>query len=87
MHSEPRPARLTGFLYLLLSVAGIFTLIVVPDRTIVPGDDDATAARILGSESLYRTGIAVNILNSVVFLLLAVALYRLLVEVHASLAS
>jgi len=86
MHSEPRPARLTGFLYLLLTVAGVFTLIVVPGRTIVPGDAAATAARILGSESLYRAGIAVNILNSVVFLLLAAALYRFLVEVHASLA-
>jgi hypothetical protein len=77
---------LAGFLYLLLTVAGIFTLIVVPGRTIVPGDAAATAARILGSESLYRTGIAVAILNSVLFLLLAAALYRLLVEVHASLA-
>lgn len=86
MHSEPRPGRLAGFLYLLLTIAGIFTLIVVPGRTIVPGDAAATAARILGSESLYRTGIAVAILNSVLFLLLAAALYRLLVEVHASLA-
>jgi hypothetical protein len=86
MHSEPRLARLTGFLYLLLTVAGIFTVIVVPSQTIVPGNAAATAAKILGSESLYRAGIAVNIVNSVVFLLLAVALYRLLVEVQPSLA-
>ncbi len=86
MHSRPRPARLTGFVYLLLTVAGVFTLIVVPGRTIVPGDATATAARILGSEALYRAGIAVNILNSIVFLWLALALYRLLAEVDAALA-
>jgi hypothetical protein len=86
MNAERRPARLAGFLYLLLTVAGVFTLFIVPGRTIVPGDATATAARILGSESIYRAGIAVGILNSVLFLLLAVALYRLLMEVHATLA-
>jgi len=86
MNSERRPARQAGLIYLLLTIAGVFTLMAVPGRTIVDGDATATAARILGAESLYRAGIAVGLLNSVVFLLLAVALYRLLVEVHASLA-
>jgi Domain of unknown function (DUF4386) len=86
MNLERRPARLAGFLYLLLTIAGVFTLIVVPGRTIVAGDATTTAAKILGSESLYRAGIAVSIFNSVLFLLLAVALYRLFMEVHATLA-
>ena len=87
MNGKPRLARLTGFLYLLLTFAGAFTLIIVPSRTVVNGDASATASRILGSESLFRTGIAVDLLNSVVFLLLAVALYRLLMEVQPSLAT
>lgn len=86
MNSKSRSARLAGLLYLLLTIAGVFTLIVVPARTIVAGDTSATATRILGFESLYRAGVAVSIINSVMFLLLAVALYRLLVGVHASLA-
>jgi hypothetical protein len=86
MNNEPGPARLAGLLYLLLTIAGVFTLIVVPGRTIVPGDATATAAKILGDELLFRAGIAVSVLNSVLFLLLAAALYRLLAEVHASLA-
>jgi hypothetical protein len=86
MNVERRPARLAGFLYLLLTIAGIFTLIVVPGRTIVAGDAAATAAKILGSESLFRAGIAVNVFNSALFLLLAGALYRLLKEVHGTLA-
>jgi hypothetical protein len=87
MNVERRPARLAGFLYLLLTIAGVFTLIIVPGRTFVAGDAAATAAKILGSESLYRAGIAVGLFNSVLFLLLALALYRLLAEVHAALAT
>jgi hypothetical protein len=86
MNGDRRPARLAGLLYLCLTIAGIFTLVIVPGRTIVAGDAAATAAKILGSESLYRAGIAVSIFNSFLFLLLAVALYRLFMEVNASLA-
>ena len=86
MHGAARPARSAGFVYLLLTFGGIFGLEIVPRQTIVHGDAAATAAKILGHEGLYRAGIAVSVLNPVVFLLVALALYRLLAEVQASLA-
>ncbi len=81
MTSRKRQARLAGLLYLMLLPTGIFTLIYVPSTLIVSGDAAATIQNIAASELLYRTGIYVGLLSNLIFLLVALALYRLLKDV------
>ncbi len=86
MNSIKRQARAAGFLYLLLAIVAPIGLILIPNQLIVSGDATATAGRIVASESLYRIGTASELLASVLFVFLAVALYRLLRrvnEIHA----
>ncbi len=82
MRSLGKTARIAGGLYLLITMAGLFTLIYVPGRLVVRGDPAATADRILAAQALYRADIFVGLLSSVVFAFLALALYRLLKEVN-----
>jgi len=74
-------ARRAGWLYLSLLVFGPFSLIYVPTKLIVTGDATATAAKILASERLFRAGIVTGLAGDAMFLLVALALYRLFVEV------
>jgi hypothetical protein len=82
MSSIKKQARGAGFLYLLLAIVAPIGLIFVPSQLIVSGDATATADRIVASESLYRIGIASELIASILFVLLAVALYRLLKRVN-----
>lgn len=88
MNPTKRTARVAGLLYLLLTVTGFFSLMYVPGKLIVRGNAAATAANILASESLFRLGVASDLVAGTVFIFLALALYRLLKGVnqqHASL--
>jgi hypothetical protein len=76
-----RNARRAGWLYLSLLVLGPFSLIYVPSKLIVSGDATATAGKILASERLFRLGIATGLAGDALFLLVALALYRLFAEV------
>lgn len=80
-------ARLAGALYLLLCLAAPFALLYVPGRLFVKGNPAATAANIAASERLFEMGIAVHLVSIIVFIFLAVALYRLLEGVNRSHAS
>jgi len=71
-------ARVAGLLYLVTVVTGMFYLGYVPSQLASHGDASAAAARILQSETLFRLGIAAELLCNVAFLLLPLALYRLL---------
>lgn len=86
MESIQKNARRAGWLYLSLLVLGPFSLIYVPAKLIVSGDATATAAKILASERLFRAGIVTGLVGDAMFLLVALALYRLFVEVgkHAA---
>ena len=81
MHPIQKRARFAGLLYLIITVSGVFSLMVVPAKLFVRGDAGATAGRILASETLYRVYILNGIVSVTVFLFLALALYRLLEEV------
>ena len=88
MNSTKRTARVAGLLYLLMGITGFFSLMYVPGKLIVRGNAAATAANILASESLFRLGVASNLIAAAIFIFLALALYRLLKGVnrqHASL--
>jgi hypothetical protein len=88
MNSTKRTARIAGVLYLVNGVTGFFGIIYVPSKLLVSGNAAATAHNILASETLFRLGIASEVICAVEFIYLLWVLYRLLGGVsktHASL--
>lgn len=75
-------ARIAGLLYLIVVVSGLFTLAYVPSQLVVAGDLSATVSRIIASETLYRLSAAAYAVCYTAFLLLPLALHRLLRSVH-----
>lgn len=55
-------ARIGGLLYLLLIVVGFWAVLFVRGALIVSGDATATAHNIMASPSLWRAGIAADLL-------------------------
>jgi hypothetical protein len=82
MHPTKGTARVAGLLYPLMGIPAIFAFMYVPLRLIVRGDAAATANNILASEMLFRLGIVAELISAVGFLLLVMALYRLLSGVN-----
>ena len=68
-------ARLAGLGYLVIIVTGIFAEFFVRSNLIVPQDAAATAANILGSQGLFRMGLASEFLMLLSDAGLALALY------------
>ncbi|MGH9364004.1 MAG: DUF4386 domain-containing protein [Thermoanaerobaculia bacterium] len=82
MQPTKNPGRVAGLLYVLMGLPAAFSLMYIPRTLIVSGDATATAINILGHEMLFRTGIVAVVVSSVFFLLLVMALYRLLSGVN-----
>ncbi len=80
MTSLKRRARTAGLWYLGFTL-GPFYLLYVPSQTVVHNDAAATAARILGHETLYRWGMLAETLGAVIFIGLGLSLYRLFEDV------
>ena len=80
MTSLKRTARIAGLWYLAFSL-GAFYLLYVPSQTIVNHDSAATAARVLGHETLFRWGMLAETLGVMIFIGLSLALYRLFEDV------
>ena len=87
MTNENKISRLAGGLYLLVVATGLFSLIYVPSQITVPGNPSATASNIVAHEALFRAGIAAFLVKQVAFLLLPLALFRLLRPVQAVVAT
>ena len=88
MSSTKKAARFAGLLYVLSCLPAPFSLIYVPNTLIVPGNATATASKILAHESMFRLGMAGEVITSIAFIFAVLALYRLLQGVnkrHASL--
>ena len=88
MSSTKNPGRFVGLLYVLVSIPGAFALLYVPSKLIVDGNATATANNIAASETLFRLGIAAQLISQILFMWVALALYDLLKGVnqrHASL--
>lgn len=79
-------ARLCGAAYLGIIVLGVWGELSVRAAIVVSGDAAATAANILSSESLWRAGIAGDLLMHVLDVPVLVLLYLLLRPVSRSLA-
>ncbi|MBS0486956.1 MAG: DUF4386 domain-containing protein [Proteobacteria bacterium] len=86
MSNENTIARLAGALYLVVVVTGLFSLVYVPSRITVSGDVQATIGNIVAHNSLFRAGIAAFLIKQLAFLLLPLALFKLLRPVHQSMA-
>ncbi|MBZ5600550.1 MAG: DUF4386 domain-containing protein [Acidobacteriia bacterium] len=82
MHSTRNPGRFAGLLYVLVSIPGVFALMYVPSKLIVHGNATATASNITASETLFRAGIACNLIGQVLFMWVTLALYDLLKGVN-----
>lgn len=77
MNFTQNRGRLTGLLYLLVSIPGVFALIYVPSKVIVHGNPAATINNIAASAALFRLGIAAELISQALFILVALALYDL----------
>lgn len=78
MNFTRNPGRFAGLLYVLTSIPGAVSLIYIPNKLIVTGDAAATARNIVASETLFRLGIACNLITEILFMWVALALYDLL---------
>lgn len=80
-------ARTAGALYLVNVVSGLFGLAYVPSRISGGGDAALTVQHIVANQGLFRAGIAAELICYASFLLLPLALYRLLGATHRVMAT
>jgi len=76
------PGRFAGWLYVLISIPGVFALLYVPSKVMVHGDAGATASNIAAHETMFRWGIASELICQILFMWVALALYDLLKGVN-----
>ncbi len=79
-------ARIGGILYLVIILAGMFSVLFVREKLIVPKDPGATAYNIIASPLLWRTGIAADLLMHICDIPLMLIIYVLLKPVNKNLA-
>jgi hypothetical protein len=82
MTPQKRTARVAGFLYLIVVLTGMFSLLYVPSKLIVWSNAAETFNNIVASETLFRLGIFAGIICYTAFLLLPFVLYTLLNAVN-----
>jgi hypothetical protein len=87
MKLSRNPGRSAGLLYLLVSIPGAFALVYVPGKLMVRGNAAATLTNIAVSETLFRLGIAAELISQALFIFVALALYDLLKGVNQRRAS
>jgi len=81
MIPNKKTARLAGLLWLLMFVAGPIAQII-RDKLFVPGDMAATANNIMANEFLFRLGFVSDLIMMIIFVLLPLALYKLLSSIN-----
>ena len=77
MSATSRNARIAGLLYLLIVLIGPLRLIYIPKTLFVHGDATATAANIAAHETLFRLGIAADLIGGTLLVFVMLSLYRL----------
>ena len=87
MHPTVKAARIAGAVYLSMVITAPFSLIYVPSKLIVRGNAVATADNILAHETMFRLSIFGDLIGQVIFICLAIALYRLLSNVNKTWAA
>jgi len=87
MHPTVKAARIAGAIYLSMVFTAPFSLIYVPSKLIVRGNAAATADNIMAHETMFRLSIFGDLIGQVIFICLAIALYRLLSSVNKTWAA
>src|SRR5713101_9183099 len=87
MHPTKKAARIAGAIYLSMVITAPFSLIYVPEKLIVRGNAAVTAENILAHETMFRLSIFGDLVGQVIFVCLAIALYRLLSNVNKTWAA
>jgi hypothetical protein len=87
MKPSVNAARIAGAVYLSMVFTAPFSMLYVPGKLIVSGNGNATSANILAHETLFRLSIFGDLLGQVIFVCLAVSLYRLLSGVNKTWAA
>lgn len=77
MSSTRKLGRVAGLLYVLISIPGLYGLLIVPSALIVHGNPAATAHNLLASGTFFRSGIVADLIGQALFIVVAVVLYRL----------
>ncbi len=84
--SNKKLARIAGVIYSGVVLTGIFSLMYVPSKLIVPDNPTITYQNIVSSESLFRFWIAGGLLCYTFFLFLPLFLYKLFKPVNENYA-
>jgi hypothetical protein len=84
--SQYRAAKVAGFLYLIIIVTSLLSMVFIESRLVVPGNDAATFNNIAANQLLFRIGAAYDLLMFASVVALAVALYRVLKPVSGNYA-
>jgi hypothetical protein len=87
VHPTVKAARIAGAIYLSMVFTAPFSLIYVPSKLIVRGNAAATADNILAHETMFRLSIFGDLVGHIIFICLAIALYRLLSSVNKTWAA
>lgn len=87
MSPTMNPGRFAGLLYILTSIPGFFAMMYVPSKLIVHANAAATAGNIAAHETLFRLGIAGQLIGQAGFIFVVLALYHLLKGVNPRLAA
>jgi hypothetical protein len=86
MTPTSKNARIAGFLYLLLAIAGPVRLMYIPTTLFVRGNAEATTGNIAAHEALFRLGIVSDLFCGTIIIFVALALFRLFKGVDQYLA-
>lgn len=84
MSPRDRAARQAGLLYLLVVLIAPYRLIYLPSALFVDGNAAATIANIAAHETLFRFGLAADLVCGALQAFVVLALFRLLGEVNRS---
>lgn len=86
MNPNKKTARIAGILYFAFLVVGIFSFFYVPSKIFVDGNATLTGNNIVANELLFRFGIASNLIGQIIFIFLALTLYKLFKDVNKTYA-
>jgi Domain of unknown function (DUF4386) len=77
MNPIKKQAHIAGILYISASITAVFAWIYVDGKIFVRDDATATASNIRAYETLFRLGVVSELIASIIFIFVVLALYRL----------
>jgi len=80
--STLKTARFAGILYFIFAVLGIYVFMYVQPKIMVRNDAAGTLNNMVTHEFLYRTSLVANVITDILFIAVALILYRLLKHVN-----